>query len=241
MTENASQPHVPAPKKMGIFTKTMIWVLAITGACTMLQQCVELMSYKSRYHRESPSVVQQAKAPGAQSTPEYTYRLGAPDRIAGSDAAILRLSRYGNSGFISKGYNSTTVNYLFLNLADGAGEWLWKAPLPLVVDEKRLQEKSPPNQQRPNTALLLTLVEKDTNNDKYLDGTDQKSLVAINTVTRKFTPILDGFGEIQSMTDIEGDKIFIVFDKQGDTWSATLDLKNFTLHNEKKLPALTLP
>lgn len=241
MAENAPHTNVHAPKKMGAFTKIVIWVLAITGACTMLQQCVNLMSYKSRYHRESPSVVQQAKAPGTQSTPEYTYRLGAPDRIAVGDAAILRLSRYGNSGFISKGYNSTTVNYLFLNLADGVGEWLWKAPLPLVLDEKRLQEKSPPNKVGRITVLLLTLIEKDTNNDKYLDATDQKSLVALNTAARKITPILDGFGELQSMTDLEDDKLFIVYDKKGDTWSATLDLNNFTLQNEKKLPALTLP
>ena len=167
------------------------------------------------------------------------WELGRLFEIEGTPFVQIPLvsdQKYAQSYF-SKSSDSVR-NYLYIDTENNYKNWLFKTNDYLVADIDYLSEKENSAEGRIVRAILYTVIEKDTNEDKRLTDKDKKIIAISMPNGQNYIKLLFGVDTIIGHKVLDREKIYIIYQKQNIGYSAYISLKNFTIDNETELPKI---
>lgn len=207
-------------------------------------QVLEAVFFKdSRPPAAAPGVVRQAAQPATAAKPASSnyYSLSNGQRMGRLMMFRLYAREETNEGFASyKSSRSRTVNYLFVDTLTNDAHWLWTGVLPLIIDETVLSSKNKDHSLN-MLGMLLTVADKDTNGDGYINAYDYKTLLAVGNDGKAAGRVLDGIDRIYTLNQIDDSRSLLVYEKEGKSSSAFYSHSQHKLAQDKPLPEITLP
>jgi heme/copper-type cytochrome/quinol oxidase subunit 2 len=160
----------------------------------------------------------------AEDSPiKETWQLGHLQNISGTSYVIIPLysdQNYAQSYF-SKSAQSTR-NVLFINIKTNQKKWLFDTNNYLIINEEHLSEKEFDHRDRNIRAILYSVVKKDTNGDKRLTNDDKIDVALTTPSGDNYKELLNGIDHLVGYRLLDKDTMFMVFQKQGIGYSASV-------------------
>jgi hypothetical protein len=109
----------------------------------------------------------------------YTYRLARDAiRLSGTREVLFVLKRWKGTGYGESSSNAQDVNFLVVDDGNAASHWLFRGYDRTILsrDEVHASDVADFNAYSPVVALVLTVLDADTNKGGRIDGKDRESL-----------------------------------------------------------------
>jgi len=167
------------------------------------------------------------------------WSLGNIENIEGSSSVMVALQRKNNN---SKGsfkrddfyVPNNKYNYLFINTKDNSKEWLFKHNNYMINDKLLLS-----NPKQKNIELILyRVIKKDTNFNNKLDIKDNQSIALSKPNGKGYKEILEGIDKYIGQQLLDDNKLLLLYQKNTIGFSATIDIKTFSIIDESSIPKL---
>lgn len=165
--------------------------------------------------------------------------LGFPRAIAGTSGVRIPLYREQKTEvrYYSKSSNDNIVNELFVDSITGQGTWLFKGTGRIVLNSADIMQKLKTDAPLV-TAILYTLVDKDSDANGRLTSGDQISVGFSNPQGTSYTPLLDQIEKLFALEQVSDDRLLLLYVKNGESRMATYSLPGFSIVNDKAVPTL---
>lgn len=161
--------------------------------------------------------------------------------VTGTSTVLIPLEQEASTpGFASSGHPSSVIrNLLFIDLSSGEQRWLIEGRNTLIPHYRLIERHVPRGEKAEVIAILVEVVNADTDGDGHLDTDDRLTLAFAKP---------DGTGYTEAIMDIDrllgslqmGDDLVVGFERKGRYNIATVRLSDFRVaatHVIKK-PAL---
>jgi hypothetical protein len=167
---------------------------------------------------------------------EENWRFGSFIELAGHSSIMVPLNsdQSFTRGYFSKSSNSTR-NYLFVNTQTLDRKWLFNHTDYLIEQARRLSVKEY-NSEEPVLAILYSLVKLDSNEDNRLTASDLTTVAISKPDGSGYVEVLNDIEKVIDTTLLSDKELFFMYQANGISYSAVLDLKTFSISNQKKLP-----
>jgi len=164
--------------------------------------------------------------------------LGEITDIENTDYIMIPLQSPQNSQkFSSCSSEYRILNILFVNKQNNMGKWLFGNNDHSILLHELLSEKddcdSDPKIIR---AILYEVVNKDTNGDNIVSEDDKKIIALSSSSGDNYKEILSGLDSFIGHKVLDKDTLFLVYQKQGMGYAATVSLSDFSITNQRLLP-----
>lgn len=222
------------------------FAIAIAASmCILLGLVVAAILFREEARLGRPS---NFVAVGQQDKVSEEFSLGRPGTASGT--AVVRLplfrgqSSYGPGSLPSlKGSGrQSTVNYLFLDTSTNDIRWLFDGVGQLIVDDHVLFDKAKEFRDQPRMAvgIVYSVVEKDSNGDGRLTERDAVSLTTSATDGTGYRKLLEGIDQILSVQQTADDKVLVLYQKNGQTFSELYSVPSMARLAQTSIPKVNL-
>lgn len=172
----------------------------------------------------------------------FTYRL-APDviRLSGTREVVFVLKRWKGDpdGYGASSFGAQDVNLLVVDDGNATSHWLFRGTDRTILsrDEVHALDVANFNAFSPVVALVLTVLEADTNKDGRIDGRDRESLyfyrIGGASAVEFFTA-----DHVLAAQQIGTDKYLVVYENGNKAAAALLSMIDFKPLSQKPLPVV---
>lgn len=218
---------------------TLIWrfnglVIAVAGGLAIVLMafvCYQLFEETTR-QRNVTNVV-NVEEHGA----DETWELGYLSTISGSTYVVMPLNSeqdIARASFSKSSYSPR--NYLFVDIESDNRSWLLPHTDFLFLDRKSITRARTPDSEAVVLAFLYVLVKSDSNGDGRLTENDARTLALSSPDGSNYTEVLSNLDEVLGTSHSGGTSIFVVYQRQGVAYTATINLSDFSIEGEAELP-----
>lgn len=141
-----------------------------------------------------------------------------------------------NRTYFSKSSNSTR-NYLFINTKTSQKWWLFDHTNYLIEHTKKLR-LGDYSSKEPVLAIFYQLVKLDSNHDNRLSEKDLTTIALTKPDGSNYKEIITNIELIIDSKLLNKDELFLIYQKDGVTYSAILNLKSQELIKNNKIPKI---
>ncbi|NEQ66169.1 MAG: hypothetical protein F6K21_11820 [Symploca sp. SIO2D2] len=172
------------------------------------------------------------------------WSFGSFREVPGTSIVLLPLETEQNYAFEYSGKAANSVrNILFLDTVSQNQRWLVNQSEQLILKYKPVvpPTQEPSEEQEKAVGIFYQIVENDTNNDGRLNYSDRFSLAISETSGERFKILYEDVDALLGNKVLENGDLFVVFEKDSQTQSATIDLEAGEVRKARvieKLPVL---
>jgi hypothetical protein len=151
--------------------------------------------------------------------------LGSFDDVAGTEVLRAPLQIEQSYGFGSGSKETSSVqNYLFYDPSDGSSHWLRPGNKGLFLSTRELPERKYSEPEKPVVAIVYELVEADTNGDRRLTESDDKTIAISDPIGSFFTTIIGGVEELNGTTLAKNGRVVVLYTANSTLKVAEIDV-----------------
>jgi len=135
-------------------------------------------------------------------------------------------------GSCSRGTTTVTRNYLYCDLLSGATHWLLPNNASVILSQ---EDFCFPADKKTVRWTSFRVVEKDTNHDGILSGSDLESFAVSQPNGTSYAVLLTGMENILESKLIEENKMIVFYRKEGVVFFSTIDLKEMKIKSTQNI------
>ncbi len=168
------------------------------------------------------------------------WRYGRLIKISGTKHFMLPLhsDQSFNRAYFSKS-SSSTRNYLFIDSETSQKNWLFRHTDFLIESTNRLR-RGEYDSKEPTIAILYKLVKLDSDHNSRLTKDDLSTIAITKADGSNYKEL---FKDVELLIDhslISKRELLLIYQKDGISYSAILNLESFAITNNEKLPKVGL-
>lgn len=170
---------------------------------------------------------------------EETFRLGRIDHVKGSKTVIVPL--YSDQSFNLKYSGKSTAstrNLMFSNMHTELNKWLLPTNKYLIPRYNLINESNSYDKENDIITILYHIVKSDTNNDNRLTTNDALTIALSNPEGDNYKEVLSNVDSVLGYDLINTQAIAIMFNRNGQGYTAYINLTDFTVKKEIALPKI---
>ena len=168
----------------------------------------------------------------------YTYGLARDAlRLSGTREELFALKRWKGAGYGASSANAQDVNLLIVDDGDATSHWLFRGYDRTILsrDEVHASDVADINAYSPVVALVLTVLDADTNKDGRIDGKDRQSLYVYRvggaSAVKFFTA-----DDVLSARQVGTDRYLVIFENGNKAAAQIFSMVDFKPLSQKPLP-----
>ncbi|MGK7875737.1 MAG: hypothetical protein AB4426_21300 [Xenococcaceae cyanobacterium] len=165
------------------------------------------------------------------------WELGNLREIEGTPYLMLPL--YSDQSYAQSYYSKSarsTRNYLFFDAETEERRWLFANNNYLIARDSFISETDYRSKSKTVQAILYNIIKEDTNGDKRLTDDDLITIALTKPNGYNYKELLSGLDSLLGYKVLNGDRILILYQRDGIAYSAKVSLSNFALSNQVQLP-----
>lgn len=213
-------------------------VLFTVATLIGLPACRTIRQATSSNNPEPPAKTEAEKAGQTRSLASFTVLEGTPYRVAKVNQQWGESKGLLSSDSISRSYQETTRNHIFLNVENKASVKLLPKSDAIFTRFEKIGKLDANGKLAKVEALWYQVIQRDSNGDQKLDYRD-KSTIATSAISGEgYTELIPKIDRVLNTFQSSPTKILMVYELDHQYFVAELDLGNRKLIETKALPTL---
>jgi hypothetical protein len=129
---------------------------------------------------------------------------------------------------------SSVQNYIFYDPATKSFNLLRSNNQGLILSAQPLP--SSPSAELPPITDLYVMIEKDTNNDQKITGSDQKSLAIADASGKRFKVLLANIDDFKGVSGLKDNRVSVFYTLSNELKAAEIDLRSQQIVGDATMP-----
>ena len=196
----------------------------------------QIFKYVTRDRSTANVIFNNPSNPNVKAT---KFGLGSFEIVEGTPyrLAPVTIEQEVDRGYYSKGAVSP-ANYLVLNVKDKSAIRLVPKNNTLFIQTQKIGKNDKEGKLVKTSGIWYTVVKADTNDDKHLSEEDRKTIAVSDVSGANYTEVIPKVDRLLNTFQINETNVLIIYETDGKSFVAELDLSQRQVIETKELPVL---